>query len=61
MNWLKENGHLAMAGFWVGITVPAAIWWPESVLWVILVSHYANFASEVSAYHAKKAEKGAQE
>ena len=41
--WIVDNRHLVMAGAWVGLTIPAAIWWPESVLWVIVVSHYANF------------------
>ncbi|QLF84473.1 hypothetical protein SEA_TOPANGA_32 [Mycobacterium phage Topanga] len=46
-----------MAGFWGIVTVPAAIWWPDSVLWVIIVSHWANFVGELAAHHALKAEK----
>jgi hypothetical protein len=57
MKRILEYRHLIMAGFWAAVTIPAAIWWPESVLWVIVVSHYANFVGEVSAHHAERAEK----
>ncbi|AFF28330.1 hypothetical protein FDI09_gp63 [Mycobacterium phage Twister] len=54
---LWENRHLVMAGVWATVTIPAAIWWPDSVLWVIIVSHWANFVGELAAHHSLKAEK----
>lgn len=60
MKKLLEYRHMLMAGIWAAITVPAAIWWPESVLWVIVVSHYANFVGEISAHHAQKANKNSE-
>lgn len=57
MKTLVKNRHLIMAGFWVAVTVPAAIWWPDSVLWVIVVSHYANFVGEIAAHHSNRAHK----
>ena len=44
--------HRALAGVWVLLAIPGVIWWAESILFVILVSLYANFASEMSAAEA---------
>lgn len=55
--WLKENGHLALAWLWLILAIPAVLWWKESVLFVILLSLYANIEASLSAYHAKKNEK----
>lgn len=54
MNWLRDNRHQLIAYAWVAVTVPAAIWWPDSVLWVIVVSHYANFETSLAAHHANR-------
>lgn len=34
--------HLVAAVMWVGLAIPSLIWWKDSVLWVILISIYAN-------------------
>jgi hypothetical protein len=46
-----------MAVVWAGLFVPTLLWWKDSVLWVAFLSLYANFASEVAAHHALRAEK----
>jgi hypothetical protein len=48
--------HLVMMGFWVVLAVPAVLWWKNSIIFVILLSLYANFASNFSAYQAARAE-----
>lgn len=48
--------HLVMTFVWPALAIPTAIWWKSSVLWVAILSLYANFASEFSAWHASKAQ-----
>lgn len=57
MTWLKANYHLMLAWVWVLLAVPALIWWKDSVLFVILLSLYANWEASMSAWNAKKAQK----
>lgn len=38
----KVRFHRASAIVWVLLTIPALIWWPDSVAFVILASIYAN-------------------
>ena len=54
---MYRNRHLWLAAFWAGPGVVLAIVFKESVLFVALLSLYANFASEIAAHHALKAEK----
>lgn len=51
-----RRAHLFMACVWLGLAVPTALWWRDSVLWVAILSLYANFASEIAAYQATRAE-----
>lgn len=44
--------HRALAAVWVLLAIPGALWWAESILFVILVSLYANFVGEISASEA---------
>ncbi len=44
--------HRALAGMWVLLAIPGILWWAESILFVILVSLYANFVGEISASEA---------
>ncbi|MFI7073584.1 hypothetical protein [Micromonospora sediminicola] len=44
--------HRGLASMWVLLAIPAALWWAESILFVILVSLYANFASELATSEA---------
>lgn len=40
--------HLVAAVMWVGLAIPSLIWWKDSVLWVILISIYANIVGHLS-------------
>lgn len=43
---------------WIALAVPTVIWWKESILWVAIMSLYANAKVSHAAY---KAEKGREE
>lgn len=58
MRWMKDNRHLVLAYLWIVLAIPALLWWKESVLFVILLSLYANWEASLAAHNAKKADKG---
>ncbi|HCF8690403.1 TPA: hypothetical protein NIW38_001042 [Klebsiella pneumoniae] len=53
--------HLVAAVIWVGLAIPSLIWWKDSVLWVILISIYANIVGHLSGYSAARADQAAEE
>ena len=53
--------HLVAAVMWVGLAIPSLIWWKVSVLWVILISIYANIVGHLSGYSAARADQAAEE
>ncbi|MBS2912017.1 hypothetical protein KFV97_08370 [Klebsiella pneumoniae] len=53
--------HLVAAVMWVGVAIPSLIWWKDSVLWVILISIYANIVGHLSGYSAARADQAAEE
>jgi hypothetical protein len=56
--WLASHEpevHLAIVVFWTASIVPTLLWWKNSVLWVALMSLWANIASHWSAHAAAKA------
>jgi hypothetical protein len=44
--------YRALAAAWALLTIPAIVWWSRSVLFVILVSLYANAAASWTAGEA---------
>jgi hypothetical protein len=52
--------NAVMTFVWVGLVVPTMIWWKDSILWVALMSLWANIASHFAAYIAGRAELQAQ-
>lgn len=44
--------HRFCALVWVGLLLPALVWWPESVAFVIVASVYANVKSDWGAAEA---------
>lgn len=48
--------HLCMTLVWAAIAIPAVLWWKESILFVVVVSIYANFVGHFSAYQAARSE-----
>lgn len=53
--------QLVAAVMWVGLAIPSLIWWKDSVLWVILISIYANIVGHLSGYSAARADQAAEE
>ena len=53
--WLKWF-HLVMMFVWLVLAIPGILWWKESILFVIILSLWANFASEFACYQAARAE-----
>ncbi|HBQ3146908.1 TPA: hypothetical protein L7V81_002183 [Klebsiella pneumoniae] len=53
--------HLVAAVMWVGLAIPSLIWWKDSVLWVILISIYANIVGHLFGYSAARADQAAEE
>jgi hypothetical protein len=47
--------HLVLLVAWVLLLVPTLLWWKDSILWVLVISIYANIASHWSAWEAKRA------
>lgn len=52
--------HLAAAALWVLLAIPSVIWWKNSVLWVIIISIYANVVGHLSGYTAARADEAAE-
>lgn len=48
--------HLVLTAAWVLAITPTLLWWRDSVLWVALMSLWANIASHFAAWQASRAE-----
>lgn len=48
--------NLWLTVLWVVLAVPSLLWWKSSILWVIVISLWANIASHFAAYIAARAE-----
>lgn len=51
--------HATMTIVWLLLAVPSLIWWAHSILWVILLSVWANVASHFGAWQGARAEDAA--
>lgn len=54
MKWSRV--HAALTGVWVLLAIPTLLVWKDSILWVGIMSVWANVASHWSAYQAARAE-----
>lgn len=54
MKKLWEKRHKYLIWFWIIMIIPSVLWWKENVLWLILISLYANIETSAAAYEAKK-------
>lgn len=52
MKWF----NLGMTFVWILLLVPTMLWWTQSVLWVAIMSLYANVVGHWSAFQASRAE-----
>lgn len=57
----KERPHLYKKWLWAVLAIPTVLWWSESILWVLMISIYANFVGEDSADEAQQAKLEARE
>jgi len=48
--------HAGATVVWLALLAPTLLWWRESVLWVAVMSLYANFAAHFAAWQAARAE-----
>jgi hypothetical protein len=48
--------HLAMTVVWALLVIPTVMLWRESVLWVALMSAWANIMAHFAAYMAGRTE-----
>ncbi|EOG2476959.1 TPA: hypothetical protein SMF39_004453 [Serratia marcescens] len=50
-----------MSFLWVALAIPSVVWWKDSVLWVIIISIYANIVGHLSGYTAARADEAAEQ
>lgn len=67
MKWHREwqqyifrNNHFIQAYIWMALGIPTILWWKESILWVAIMSLYANIEASFAA-HGSDREKIAME
>lgn len=48
--------HLVMMGVWLLLAIPGLLFWKESIIFVIILSLYANIAGEFAAYQGARGE-----
>lgn len=51
-----KHFHLIAVIVWFCLVPPTLIWWKDSILWVALMSIWANIASHWSAWQAARTE-----
>lgn len=49
--------HLILTGVWAILVIPTILWWKDSILFIGIVSVYANVVSHWGSYQAAKAER----
>lgn len=48
--------HAMMTVIWVMLTIPTLLWWRTSILWVLIMSLWANASTHWGAWQAARAE-----
>lgn len=54
--WRGIDQHQKEKYFWVLMAIPTLLWWKDSVLWVAIMSLYANYKTADGAHEALKAQ-----
>jgi hypothetical protein len=49
--------HACLFGFWVLMTIPAIIWWRDSLLFVIFISLYAIWVAHLAGMQGALADR----
>lgn len=60
LHWLRDNRYRLSGWFWIAATVPTLLWLKDSVLWVALMSLYANAVAAFGANEARRARKNSE-
>jgi hypothetical protein len=50
--------HVTLTFLWALAIIPTLLWWKDSILWVALMSCWANMAAHFSAWQGSRAEDG---
>lgn len=58
IEWISTNRHYLLGWLWIVLIIPGVTIWRESLVFVILLSLYANIEASFGAHHAKKGEGG---
>lgn len=58
--WLIRS-NLYLTFLWVVLVLPTLLWWKDSILWVAMMSLWANIASHFAAYIAARSEQTQKE
>lgn len=53
--------HAVMTLVWLILVVPSVLWWKTSILWIIILSVWANVASHFGAWQGARAEDAASD
>lgn len=53
--WVRT--HAIAAGVWALLMAPSLLLWKDSLLWVIAMSCYANFAGSVASWTAARGDR----
>lgn len=61
VRWLRDNQYLIRAMIWVALVPVTILWLKDSILWVAMMSLYANIETALGAHEARKARKEQQE
>lgn len=51
--------HATATVVWLILAVPSVLWWKQSLLWIIVLSVWANVASHFGAWQGARAEDAA--
>ena len=51
-----RNLHLILVIAWILLIIPTLLWWRDSVLWVAVMSLWANIAAHFSAWQSARVE-----
>jgi len=52
--------HVVLTAAWLLAIVPTLLWWKDSVLWVALMSCWANAAGHFAAWQGSRAEENSR-
>lgn len=59
--WIGQNNHKVQGFIWMGLGIPTVLWWKDSILWVALMSIYANVESSFSAHESRDTDNDGKE